>query len=102
MRQTNSDITGVLRQDSEELARIQHSFHLRFQLRPQLGLPAISITYFFEELPTPHLGVVSKLTMYHHPTNLKLVLTSLNRLSLKSLPQGLVATISAYMQTTPT
>ncbi|CAG9946682.1 unnamed protein product [Clonostachys rosea f. rosea IK726] len=58
MRQTNSEITGVLRQDSEELARIQHSFHLRLQLRPQLGLPAISITYFFEELPTPHLGVV--------------------------------------------
>ncbi|CAI6087630.1 unnamed protein product [Clonostachys chloroleuca] len=58
IRQTNSDITGVLRQDSEELARIQHSFHLRLQLRPQLGLPAISITYFFEELPTPHLGVI--------------------------------------------
>ncbi|CAH0021548.1 unnamed protein product [Clonostachys rhizophaga] len=58
MRQTNSDITRVLRKDSEELARIQHSFHLRLQLRPQLGLPAISITYFFEELPTPHLGVI--------------------------------------------
>ncbi|CAH0054254.1 unnamed protein product [Clonostachys solani] len=58
MKQTNSDITGVLRHDSEELARIQHSFHLRLQLRPQLGLPAISITYFFEELPTPHLGVI--------------------------------------------
>jgi hypothetical protein len=64
MRQTNSEITGVLRQDSEELARIQHSFHLRLQLRPQLGLPAISITYFFEELPTPHLGVVSKPITY--------------------------------------
>ncbi|CAG9977751.1 unnamed protein product [Clonostachys byssicola] len=58
MRQTNSDITEVLHQHSEELARIQHSFHLRLQLRPQLGLPAISITYFFEELPSPHLGVI--------------------------------------------
>ncbi|VUC33070.1 unnamed protein product [Clonostachys rosea] len=59
VKRTNSDITDVLHHDSEQLSRIQHSFHLMLQRRPERALPTINITYFFEELPMSRpLGVI--------------------------------------------
>ncbi|KAI0437652.1 hypothetical protein F4803DRAFT_565895 [Xylaria telfairii] len=51
VKQTNSEIVGVLRTDSEVLARIQDSFHTMVRARSQESLEAIEITCFYEELP---------------------------------------------------
>ncbi|KAK0710585.1 sesB-related regulatory protein [Lasiosphaeris hirsuta] len=58
VKQTNSEILEVLRQDSEVLARIQDSFHTMVMARSKEGLPEIDITYFYEELPLPGVGIV--------------------------------------------
>lgn len=60
MKQTNSKIVQVLRQDSEVLARIQDSFHTMVMARSKEGLPPIEITCFYEELPLLGVGVVGQ------------------------------------------
>src|SRR3978361_1548010 len=60
LKQTNPEIVAVLKSDSEVLARIQDSFHTMIRSRTQERLPSIEITCFYEELPLPGVGVVSK------------------------------------------
>jgi hypothetical protein len=62
LKQTNSEIIAVLKRDSEVLARIQGSFHAIIRSRSKDGLRPIEITCFYEELPLPGVGVVSKVT----------------------------------------
>ncbi|TPX13273.1 uncharacterized protein E0L32_006246 [Thyridium curvatum] len=59
LKQTNSQIVGVLRRDSEVLARIQGSFQSMLKARrEELGLRDIEIVCFYEELPLPGVGLV--------------------------------------------
>ncbi|KAG8358018.1 hypothetical protein FVEN_g3950 [Fusarium venenatum] len=58
LKQTNPAILGVLRSNSEVLARVQMGFHTMIQARAQDKLPQINITCFFEELPLPGVGPV--------------------------------------------
>jgi hypothetical protein len=60
IKQTNPQILQVLQSDSEVLARIQDSFHVMVRARHQEGIRPIEITCFFEELPLPGIGSVSK------------------------------------------
>jgi len=60
IKQTNPQILQVLRSDSEVLARIQDSFHVMVRARNQEGIRPIEITCFYEELPLPGIGSVSK------------------------------------------
>lgn len=60
IKQTNPQILQVLRSDSEVLARIQDSFHAMVRARNQEGIRPIEITCFYEELPLPGIGSVSK------------------------------------------
>lgn len=61
VKRTNTEIVRVLRRDSEVLARIQESFHTMIMARISEGLEPIEIICFFEELPMPGVGYVSKL-----------------------------------------
>ena len=61
LKQTNPQILAALESDSEVLARIQESFHTMIRSRTQDRLPPIEITCFFEELPLPVAGIVSRL-----------------------------------------
>ncbi|OQE13599.1 hypothetical protein PENFLA_c045G00723 [Penicillium flavigenum] len=58
VKKTNSKILGVLKRDSEVLARIQDGFHTMVKSRSAQGLPPIQITCFYEELPLPGVGLV--------------------------------------------
>lgn len=62
IKQTNPQILDVLNSDSEVLARIQTGFHNMVRARAESGAP-IKITCFYEELPLPGLGEVSKSIM---------------------------------------
>lgn len=67
IKQTNPDILQVLKSNSEVLARIQDSFHTMVRARNQDGVRPIEITCFFEELPLPGIGPVSRLIIeYTH------------------------------------
>ncbi|CAI4216051.1 unnamed protein product [Parascedosporium putredinis] len=57
IKQTNTKIVQVLRQDSEVLARIQDEFHNMIMARSK-GEHPIEISCFFEELPLPGVGQV--------------------------------------------
>lgn len=59
VKQTNAEIIAVLKNDSEVLARIQHSFHALVRSRHRPGLTPINITPFYEELDVAGVGVVS-------------------------------------------
>jgi hypothetical protein len=59
LKQTNTEILGVLKSESEVLERVQSSFHTMIRARNQKGLAPIEITCFYEELPLPGIGVVS-------------------------------------------
>jgi hypothetical protein len=59
IKEANSEIVQVLKQDSEVLARIQDSFHTMIRARNMDGLQPINITCFFEELPLVGVGFVS-------------------------------------------
>lgn len=61
IKQTNREILGVLENDSEVLARIQAHFHSMIRDRGHRGVPEISITCFYEEMPLPVLGKVGRL-----------------------------------------
>lgn len=60
IKQTNPQILQVLKSDSEVLARIQDNFHVMVRARNQEGIRPIEITCFFEELPLPGVGFVSR------------------------------------------
>jgi protein SERAC1 len=60
IKQTNSQILQVLKDDSEVLARIQDSFHTMIRARNKDGLPPIEITCFYKELPLRGVGLVSQ------------------------------------------
>ncbi|KAG4264789.1 hypothetical protein FPRO03_00073 [Fusarium proliferatum] len=53
----NKNIIEVLERDSEMLATIQHKFHEILRLR-QAKRRQINITCFYEELASPHIGMV--------------------------------------------
>lgn len=59
VKQTNTDIVGVLRTDSEVLARIQADFHAMLRTKNRGSTDKIRITCFYEELPVPGVGMVS-------------------------------------------
>lgn len=61
VKQTNTEILTVLRRESEVLARIQDSFHTMVMARSTEGAGRIHITCFFEELPLPGIGQVSRM-----------------------------------------
>lgn len=67
VKQTNSNIVGVLRRDSEVLARIQDSFHTMVMARTKESLPPIEITCFYEELPLPGVGLVGQVKLVRSP-----------------------------------
>ncbi|KGO72741.1 hypothetical protein PITC_057170 [Penicillium italicum] len=58
VKMANSKIVGVLKRDSEVLARIQDGFHTMLKARELQELPPIEITCFYEELPSPGVGLV--------------------------------------------
>jgi hypothetical protein len=58
IKQPNTEITSVLRRDSEVVARIQDSFHAMVLSRSKEDLPSIEINCFYEELPMPKIGLV--------------------------------------------
>ncbi|KAI0552967.1 hypothetical protein F4679DRAFT_581058 [Xylaria curta] len=58
MKQTNSKILGVLRENSEVLARIQDGFYTMIQARSIERLEPVKISCFYEELPLAVLGFV--------------------------------------------
>lgn len=62
LKQTNAEILAVLKSDSEVLKRIQNSFHTMIRSRGQDRLAPIAITCFFEELPLPGVGTVSRIS----------------------------------------
>jgi hypothetical protein len=66
IKQTNPQILQVLQSDSEVLARIQDSFHVMVRARNQEGIRPIEITCFFEELPLPGIGSVSKINYKYY------------------------------------
>lgn len=60
IKQTNTKIVQVLKQDSEVLARIQDSFHTMILSRTRDTTRTIQITCFYEELPLPGVGFVGR------------------------------------------
>ena len=60
LKQINAQIVAVLKSDTEVLAQIQDSFHTLIRARAKDGLQPIEITGFYEELPLPGVGVVSR------------------------------------------
>lgn len=58
-KQTTTDILEVLKRDSEVLARIQAEFHTMVRDMAHNGKP-LSISCFYEELPLPGVGAVSR------------------------------------------
>ncbi|KAH7320655.1 hypothetical protein B0I35DRAFT_510509 [Stachybotrys elegans] len=56
--QTNPEIIRVLQSNSEELARIQDSFHAALLARRPTGLEPIDITCCYEELPMGRVGLI--------------------------------------------
>ena len=58
VQQTNPAILGVLKSDSEVLARIQTDFHNMSRARAKKSDPTIEVTCFYEELPLPGVGEV--------------------------------------------
>ncbi|KAI3537134.1 hypothetical protein CABS03_08795 [Colletotrichum abscissum] len=58
LKQTNTEILGVLRPESEVLAEIQDNFHNLTQSQTKAGVGTIQITCFYEELPLPGIGLV--------------------------------------------
>ena len=70
IKQTNPQILQVLRSDSEVLARIQDSFHVMVRARNQERIRPIEITCFYEELPLPGVGSVSKSVYISEHSNL--------------------------------
>lgn len=56
VKQTNPEILSVLQSDSE----VQGAFHTMIRTRVQQNLPPIDITCFYEELPLPGIGLVSR------------------------------------------
>ncbi|KAK1521436.1 hypothetical protein CPAR01_14959 [Colletotrichum paranaense] len=58
LKQTNTEILGVLRPESEVLAEIQDNFHNITQPQTKAGVGTIQITCFYEELPLPGIGLV--------------------------------------------
>ncbi|KXH55001.1 hypothetical protein CNYM01_03401 [Colletotrichum nymphaeae SA-01] len=58
LKQTNTEILGVLRPESEVLAEIQDNFHNITQSQTKAGVGTIQITCFYEELPLPGIGLV--------------------------------------------
>jgi len=60
IKQTNPEIVAVLKTESEILERVQSGFHTMIRSRVQDGLPPIEITCFYEELPLPGVGIVSR------------------------------------------
>ncbi|KAL2168856.1 hypothetical protein VTG60DRAFT_6758 [Thermothelomyces hinnuleus] len=63
IKQTNTKILEVLKQESEVLARIQDGFHTMVSARDKEGQGQIEITCFFEELPLPVIGQVGATAM---------------------------------------
>lgn len=60
LKQTNVQIVQVLKSESEVLARVQDGFHTMIRARAAGGHEAIEITCFYEELPLPGVGTVSR------------------------------------------
>ncbi|KAK7917452.1 hypothetical protein PG985_011060 [Apiospora marii] len=58
LKNTNPQILGVLRRDSEVLSRIQDDFHTMLRSRIYDGYPHINISCCYEELPLPGIGEV--------------------------------------------
>ncbi|KAJ5875172.1 uncharacterized protein N7473_012519 [Penicillium subrubescens] len=58
LKQTNTEILVVLKNDSEVLEPVQNGFHTMIRSRGQDGLLPIEITCFYEELPLPGVGIV--------------------------------------------
>jgi hypothetical protein len=58
-KQTTTKILEVLKRDSEVLARIQAEFHTMVRDMAHNGKP-LSISCFYEELPLPGIGTVSR------------------------------------------
>ncbi|EXF73898.1 hypothetical protein CFIO01_07363 [Colletotrichum fioriniae PJ7] len=58
LKQTNTEILGVLKPESEVLAEIQDNFHHITQSQTTAGVRTIQITCFYEELPLPGVGLV--------------------------------------------
>ncbi|RYP10705.1 hypothetical protein DL764_000495 [Monosporascus ibericus] len=56
IKQTNTEIVEVLKDESEMLARIQDSFHTMVMAHSGEGLRPIEISCFYEELPLPGVG----------------------------------------------
>lgn len=60
VKQTNPQILDVLKRESEVLARIQKEFQSMLRSRLKNHDPSIAITCFYEQLPLPGIGEVSK------------------------------------------
>lgn len=60
VRRTNQNIIGVLKPDSEVLDIIQGGFVTLLEIRDQPEQSRIEIMCFYEELPIPPLGLVSR------------------------------------------
>ncbi|RGP76056.1 hypothetical protein FLONG3_5447 [Fusarium longipes] len=58
IKDTNTDIVRVLKEDSEVLARIQDGFLSLIRARSKDEASMIDITCFYEELPTKRLGLI--------------------------------------------
>ncbi len=58
LKKSNTDLLGVLRPESEVLARLQQDFHTMLRDRADSGKPALKITCFFEDLPVRGVGEV--------------------------------------------
>ena len=52
-KETSPAIVGVLRTDSEVLARIDSAFHTTLPERARTQQRQMRVTYFFEEIPFP-------------------------------------------------
>lgn len=95
IKQTNSRIVDVLNRDSEVLERVQDSFFTMIRSRDQEKLPPIEITCFFEELPLPGIGLVSKATLLQPVANSKVI-----RSFHVNLPRCQATFQSRYIKTT--
>jgi protein SERAC1 len=68
LKQTNDRILGDLKRESDELVRIQDSFHNMITSRDADGLPPIEVICCYEELPMPGIvGMVSEFGLSHFP-----------------------------------
>jgi len=66
IKQTNSDIVQLLRQDSEVLARVQESFYAMVTARSAEKLESLHISCFYEQLPLPGAGIVCRSLLRNH------------------------------------